>query len=138
MITKVKKQDLIKEIAEKFKDELTPPVWAQFAKTGAGKERPPENKDWWYVRAASVLLKVEKLGPIGVSKLSRKYGTKKNRGMKPEKFYRGSRNIIRKVLQQLEEQGYLKQDERGVHKGRMITQDGLDLANQTAKEMLEE
>lgn len=136
MITNVKKQDLIEELAKEMKERVTPPVWAQFVKTGSGRERPPQNKDWWYVRSASVLLKVKDLGPIGVSKLSVKYGNKKNNGARPETFKRGSRNIIRKVLQQLEDEELVKQDERGVHKGRMITKKGLALITKTAKVMV--
>lgn len=136
MITNVKKQDLIEELAKEMKERVAPPVWAQFVKTGAGRERPPQNKDWWYVRSASVLLKVRDLGPIGVSKLSVKYGNKKNNGARPETFKRGSRNIIRKVLQQLEDEELVKQDERGVHKGRMITKKGLALITKTAKVMV--
>lgn len=136
MITNVKKQDLIEELAKDMKDKVAPPVWAQFVKTGAGKQRPPQRNDWWYVRTASVLLKVNDLGPVGVSKLSVKYGNKKNNGSRPETFKRGSRSIIRKVLQQLEDEELVKQDERGVHKGRMITKKGLALINDTAKKMV--
>ena len=91
------------EMAEEFKKggKNTPPSWHSFVKTGAGKERPPVSNDWWYIRTASVLRRVALLGPIGVSKLRVHYGNNKNRGHKPEKFYRGSGNILRKILQQL-------------------------------------
>ena len=96
--------ELIKKAASNLKkiDAIKEPSWAKFVKTGMSKERPPVELDWWYARAASVLRKVYILGPVGVSKLRRKYGGSKNRGVKPEHFYKGSGNIIRKILQQLE------------------------------------
>ena len=88
------------------------------------KERPPVKNDWWYVRAASILRKIYRLGPIGVSKLRVNYGGKKNRGYKPEHFYKGSGNILRKVMQQLEKEGFVKIDLKSRHKGRVITAKG--------------
>jgi len=100
------------------------PEWALFIKTGAGKERTPDNREWWFVRAASVLRKVYIRGPIGVSKLRNFYGCKKNRGVKPEKFYKASGKVIRTILQQLEAEGLIKQVEKGVHKGKVVTPQG--------------
>lgn len=111
------------------------PSWAPFVKTGMHKERPPTNSDWWYIRAASVLRKVHLLGPIGVSKLRTKYGGKKNRGVKPGKFYKSSGNIIRKILQQLEEAKLIKQDIADKHKGRVTTSKGISLLFSTAKKI---
>jgi len=88
------------------------------------KERPPVKNDWWYIRTASVLRKVYRLGPIGVSKLRAKYGGKKNRGVKKEHYFRGSGSIARKILQQLEKEGFVKKDLKNVHKGRSITAKG--------------
>ena len=47
-------------------------------------------------------MQIYRHGPIGVSKLRTKYGGKKNRGHKPEHFYKGSGSVARKVLQQFE------------------------------------
>ncbi len=117
---------LIEKAAESLKgiEEIQAPDWAQFVKTGMHKERPPVDPEWWYMRSAAILRSVANLGPIGVSKLRTKYGGKQNRGMKPERFARGSGNIIRKALQQLEQAGLIKQEEKGVHKGRVITAEG--------------
>ncbi len=124
---------LIEQLAEKLKamPEIKPPEWAQFVKTGHFKERPPVKKDWWLVRAASVLNAIKKRGPIGVSKLRRRYGGKKNRGVKPEHFYKGSGSIIRKILQQLEKAELIKQTEKGIHKGRALTGKGQSLIDKT-------
>ncbi len=126
--------ELIKKAAEKLKEneDIKPPVWADFVKTGRHKERPPAEKGWWYIRAAAVLRSVYKLGPIGVSKLRSKYGGVERRGMQPEHFFKGSGSIIRKVLQQLEKAGYIKKVEKGIKKGRIITPKGKSLLDKTA------
>ena len=97
----------ISALALKLKNmkEFEMPEWAVFVKTGMSKERPPENNDWWYVRAASILRKIYVKGIIGTSRLRTEYGSKKNRGSKPEKFYRASGKIIRTVLQQATKAG---------------------------------
>ena len=119
--------ELINKAAEELKkiESIKAPDWARFCKTSCAKERPPVDRDWWYKRSASMLrrLYISK-GPIGVSKLRKKYGDRTNRGHKPDKFYRGSGNIARKILQQLEKSGFAKKAEIGVHKGRVITPRG--------------
>jgi len=107
--------------------EISAPEWARFVKTGAGKERPPVQPDWWYIRAASILRKVYILGPIGVNKLKTKYGNKKNRGHKPEKTYKGSGKIIRTIFQQLESAGLIEKTQKGNHFGRILTPKGKSL-----------
>ena len=117
-------QELIQKAAEGLKKEITMPAWAKFVKTGHAKQRPPEDQDWWYSRAASILRKIYRHGPIGTNKLKKKYGSKKNRGHKPEARYEGSGKIIRVILQQLEQKQLIKQETKGVHKGRIITPKG--------------
>lgn len=119
-----KPQELIEKAAEALKKEITMPAWAKFVKTGHAKERPPENPEWWYRRAASMLRKIYRHGPIGTNKLKKKYGSKKNRGHKPEARYVGSGKIIRVILQQLEQKQLIKQETKGVHKGRVVTPKG--------------
>lgn len=124
---------LIGKAAAELKKSLNAPVWSKYVKTGAHKERPPEEGDWWYKRAAAVLRSVYMRGPIGTSKLRTKYGGKKNRGFIPEKFYRGSGKVIRTILQQLEQQQLIVQQQKGVHKGRVITPKGKKFLDALAK-----
>lgn len=126
---------LVRAVAEELKknDKIKPPTWAAFAKTGVHRERPPAQPDWWYRRSASILRKVFLQGPIGVSKLRSLYGGKRNAGMAAEHYARGSGNIVRKILQQLEKAGYLKQTQIGVHKGRIATPAGTSFLNSVAK-----
>lgn len=131
----MKPQELIVKTSEELKnfDEIKAPEWSNYAKTGSGKARPPVQKDWWYLRAASVLSKASKLGPIGVNKLKVNYGSKKRRGHKPAHFYRASGNIIRKILQQLEKAGLLSKASKGVYKGRIITPKGISLLSKISQ-----
>ncbi|MDP1695228.1 MAG: 30S ribosomal protein S19e, partial [Candidatus Woesearchaeota archaeon] len=119
-----KPQEVIQKAADGLKKEIAMPVWAKFVKTGHAKQRPPEDQDWWYKRAASILRKIYRHGPIGTNKLKKKYGSKKNRGHKPEMYAEGSGKIIRVILQQLEQKQLIKQETKGTHKGRVITPKG--------------
>ena len=110
----------LKEIPE-FKE----PEWALFVKTGVAKTRPPQEKDFWYKRAASILRQIYINKIVGVSKLRTRYGSKKNRGMKPERFKKASGKIIRTILQQAEAAELLeKQIEPGKKAGRKLTVKG--------------
>ena len=125
---------LIEKASEelKKKEEMKPPVWASFVKTGIHKQRPPIEKDWWYTRAASILRKVYRLGPIGTSKLKTHYGGKKNRGVRKEQTFPASGNIIRKILQQLEKAELISKVEKGQFKGRKISPKGRSFLDNVA------
>jgi len=126
---------LIEKLAEKLKEmNIEEPSWVMFVKTGTHKERQPDDDDWWYVRCASVLRKIYTNGPVGVEKLRSVYGGRKNRGHKPEKFVKGSGNVIRTALQALEK---LELVER-TRDGRIITPKGQSLVDNTAKEVKDE
>jgi small subunit ribosomal protein S19e len=134
-------QKLIREAAKELKkiEELTPPEWAGFVKTGHFKQRPPMEEDWWYMRSAAVLRSVYRLGPIGTNKLRAKYGGKKNRGVEPEIAAKGSGAIIRKVLQQLEKAGLIKKTEKKKgDKGRIITPKGMSFLDKIATRIVAE
>ncbi len=105
----------------KARKEITPPTWASYVKTGAHKERAPDQEDWWFTRCASIMRKVYLRGPIGIERLRVEYGGRKRRGVKPNKFHRGSGAVVRTALQQLEKVGFVKK--RG-NKGREITDVG--------------
>ncbi|MFH1916918.1 MAG: 40S ribosomal protein S19 [Nanoarchaeota archaeon] len=127
MVVKASEAQITAQAAEKLKGVIDKPEWAQWVKTGMHKERAPTDENWYYARAASVLRTVNRMGPIGVSKLRTKYGGIKNRGHKTERFYRGSGKILRTILQQLEQKGLVKQEAKGKHKGRVITPKGQNI-----------
>ncbi len=126
--------DLINTAAEELKKlpEFKAPEWADYAKTGAHKERAPADPEWWFKRVAAVLRSVYVLGPIGVSKLRVKYGGKKRRGHKKAHFKKGSGSVIRKAFQQLDKAGFTKFLEKGKHKGRIITPKGRSFLDKIA------
>ncbi len=125
-VNDVNANKLIEEVAKELKKmkEINPPEWAYFSKTGVHKERVPTQKDWWYIRTASLLRRIY-LKPMGVSRLRVVYGGRKNRGHKPNKFFKGSGSVIRKSLQQLEKAKLVKKSEN--KKGREITPEGRKL-----------
>ena len=104
--------------------EIKPPVWASFVKTGTSRKLPPEQKDWWYTRAASILRIIYLDGPVGTQRLRTYYGGRKSRGHKPERFKRGGGNIIRKCVQQLEAAGLVEKSKNSKKKGRVISENG--------------
>jgi small subunit ribosomal protein S19e len=123
---------LNKEIASELKsiDELKPPVWAYFVKTGAFREKAPSDPDWWYDRLASLLRKIYILGPIGVNRLRIKYGGRQRKGNKREHFRKGAGKIIRYGLQQLEALGFVERPDN--KSGRMISPKGRSFMDRTA------
>ena len=126
---------LIQKTAEKLKEmDIEVPEWADFVKTGVSRERRPEQDDWWYIRCASILRKIYIYGPVGVSRLRTAYGGRKNRGHEPEHFYKGSGNIIRKALQELEKLGLVEK----TPEGRVVTSKGRSFLDNIAKEVRDE
>src|SRR3989344_5335526 len=133
----VNTNDLIKTASEELKEKklVKAPEWAKYVKTGSGKERAPNDKDWYYKRTAAILRKIYIKGPIGTNKLRTLFGNLKHRGMKPEKFRRASGKIIRTALQQLENAKLIKKNSKGIHKGRTITPEGIKLLDSIAKKV---
>lgn len=121
---------LLESLREELKKvkEIQPPEWSSYVKTGMSRERPPYQKDWWYMRSAAVLRKIYLYGPLGTERLTRMFGGKKNRGHKPEHFYPGGGSIIRKILQQLESAELVKTKKRG----RMISPKGQKMLDNIA------
>lgn len=119
------------KLAEALKKipEFKQPEWSKFVKSGTSKERPIDDPDFWYKRSASILRQIYKKGIVGVNRLRTKYGSKKNRGGRPEKFFKSSGKIIRTILQQADAAGFteIAKDIRGVRSkkpGRQLTVKG--------------
>ena len=119
-------------LAEALKkvSEIKAPEWSQFVKSSPGKERPPEEEDFWHRRAASIMKQLYRKEIVGVNRLRTRYGSKKNRGYKPEKFTRAGGKMIRMILQQLDKAGFteITKPIKGIRgkSGRKLTLKGKD------------
>jgi len=132
---------LVEAVAEDFadRDGIERPEWATYAKSGADRELPPEQDDFWERRAASVLRKVAKDGPVGVERLTTEYGGSKQGSNR----YRvagthrsdASGKVIRTILQQLGEEDMVR---RAEGEGRRITPEGRSYLDGVAEEVIED
>ncbi|MCR4335916.1 MAG: 30S ribosomal protein S19e [archaeon] len=122
---------LIEEVAKELKGKIQQPEIFTYVKTGAHKERAPNNPDWFFVRNASILYQIYKHGSTGTGSLRTYYGGRKNRGVKPEAKRKASGKVIRVCLQQLEKHGLLKKEK----KGRIVTGQGEKLLFTKSKEV---
>ncbi|WP_267640873.1 30S ribosomal protein S19e [Haloarchaeobius amylolyticus] len=130
---------LIEALAEDLEDRLEEPEWMQFTKTGVNKELPPEQENFWAIRAASLLRKVADSGPVGVERLATEYGGGKGGSNRyrvaTTKRSSGSKKVIRTLLQQLEDED-LVQTQKGA--GRSVTDEGRSLLDNTADEVMQD
>ncbi|KYH26155.1 30S ribosomal protein S19e [Halalkalicoccus paucihalophilus] len=129
--------ELIEALSDRLADRIDQPDWAAYAKTGASRELPPEREDFWTVRAASLLRRVAIDGPVGVERLATHYGSAKRGSNRytvaPPKQTDGSDNVIRTILQQLEDEGLVSQQGDA---GRIATAEGRSLLDEVAGEVL--
>lgn len=128
-------KELIDEIAKKLQNDkaIMLPEENRYVRTGVSKENPPTNKDWWYIRCASILRKIYIKNAIGIERLRAEYGGKRDRGSKPYKARSGSGSIVRRAVQQLEVAGYVKKIKG---KGRVLTPKGRSFLDNTSHEVV--
>jgi small subunit ribosomal protein S19e len=130
--------DLIEAVAAELEERIEEPEWAKFTKTGPSRELPPQQDDFWYVRAASLLRKLAIDGPKGIDRLATEYGGKK-RGSNRYRVAKaaqtdGSKKLIRTILQQLEEEDLVT---TVTGEGRRITPEGQSFLDSVAGDVLE-
>lgn len=126
-------EPLIHKLAEYLKKvpQIQPPPWAMYVKTGSHNERPPQNRDWWYYRCASLLRKIYLHGPLGLSDLMSMYGGRTRVGYSPAHHRDAGSSIIRKALAQLQSAGLVEK----TPKGRVITPKGRSLLDRLSTEI---
>ena len=127
-------------------EAIVAPEWAAYVKTGVTRERPPTQENWWHLRAAAVLRKVARRGPIGITALSQSFGGYKDNGSMPNTPAAGSRHVIRTAMQQLEAAGLVElvelkptesvDGEQMLYKGRVITGSGQKIMDEVAHAVL--
>jgi small subunit ribosomal protein S19e len=130
--------ELITAAAKDLKEnvKLKKPLWAEYVKTGAHADRMPEDPDWWYHRAASVLRKVYINGPVGVQSLRVAYGSTKNRGVKPQAFYKAGGKNVRVILQEFDKLGFTEKVVTKGQCGRRVTSKGQSYLDKIASNLL--
>ena len=124
------------KLAEELKKmpEFEVPEWALYVKSGVAKIRVPEDPDFWYKRIGSILRQLYIRGVVGVSRLRTRYGSRKNRGMKPARFRKAGGKMIRLMLQQAEKAGLVEKIDKSQH-GRRLTVRGREFLDNIAKEI---
>jgi small subunit ribosomal protein S19e len=109
------------------------PVWAAFVKTGVHKQQAPTQRDWWYLRSASVLRKIYLHGTTGVARLAADYGGKRDRGSAPYHARSGSRAVLREIIHQLEKAELIQVYK---NRGRRLSPKGQHLLDGMSREVL--
>jgi small subunit ribosomal protein S19e len=122
---------LAKYIRENI-EQVQPPAWAAIAKTGSHVEKQPQDSDWWYTRAASILRKIYIHGPIGLEKLRSDYGGRKGFSVRPNHASKAGGSNIRKILQQLEIAGLIQ---TARSKGRIMTPKGRKMLQEISQDI---
>ncbi|KAI5181737.1 small subunit ribosomal protein S19e [Nematocida sp. AWRm80] len=131
---------LINALSTSLREEkkLAQPKNVEYIKTGHGRQRAPEDPNWYFIRSASVLRKIymeELTGKSGSKKglgtlqLARAYGGSKNNGHKPSHTVTGSKSLVRSILQGLEG---LQLVESVKNSGRVLTPAGRQYLEQIA------
>lgn len=122
---------LIGKVAEKLKGMgIAQPAYIGTVKTGSHRERMPQQKNFWYLRMASLLRNSYVHGNVGVGRLRLHYGGKVIRGVRPERKRKAGGSIIRKGMQALEKAGLMVKKKTG----REISAAGKKLLDLSAKE----
>lgn len=127
---------LIGKLAEILKNEdISAPTWIPFVKTGAHADKPPQDREWWYTRCASLMRKIYLYGPIGINELRKIYGGGRPSGYGAAHHKDAGGSIIRNAVQGLEKLGYVTNIEK---KGRMVSPQGMQKLDKLATEILQE
>lgn len=125
--------ELVSAVAEKLKSSgISKPAYTDFVKSGASRERIPADKGFWYIRCASILRQTYVNGPIGVSKLRSRYGSRKRHNVKRHHHFRAGGSIIKDAFDALEKNGYVKKTKAG----RVITDKGRSFLDKASNELL--
>ena len=123
--------ELVKMAAEKLKSKVKKPDYVNYVKSGAAKERMPEDPDFWYIRTASILRQVYVNGPVGVSRLRTRYGSRKDHVIHKHHHMPASGSIISDAFKELEGLDYVKK----TGKGRVITPKGKSFLDKLSNEI---
>lgn len=127
----VKGSELVKLAAQRLKGTLKKPDYLNYVKSGAHRERVPNDPDFWFMRSASILRQVYLNGPIGVSSLRTRYGGQKGHRVHRHHHVRAGGSVISDAFAQLEAASLIKKTKRG----RVITPQGKSFLDKLSKEL---
>ena len=107
--------------------------WSYLVKSSHANEVVPLDPDYMFYKAAAIcrILYVTKSKAIGVGSLKSFFGKKMRRGVEPPKFMKAAGKIIRELVKQLKNNGYV---ENYGTKGKEVTF-GLALTKQGRTEL---
>ncbi|KAG1670373.1 hypothetical protein FOA52_000133 [Chlamydomonas sp. UWO 241] len=106
----------------KSNDKIHLPTWVDVIKTGAFKELPPQNVDWYFVRAAALCRRLYIRPGMGLGHFQHAFGGReRRRGCKPEHHALAATGNIRHILRNLEAVGLIEKCPTG---GRKLTPSG--------------
>ena len=135
--------DLINKLAEFFKEKniIKLPKYALLVKCSRSNDCEPINPDYIYYKAAAICRKlyVTKSKNIGVGSLRSMFSKKERRGSQPPKTFRAGGKIIRELVIQLKNAGYIdnygkKEDE--TNSGLFLTKTGRSEMDKIASGLL--
>ncbi len=132
-IFEIESDQLVKRAAERLREQnIQKPSYVDYVKSGAGRDRSPNDDSFWYMRCASILRQTYVNGPIGISKLRTRYGNRKRHIVTHPHHKRAGGSIIKDAFDTLEKEGYVKKTEEG----RIITDKGKSFLDKVANELL--
>lgn len=97
--------EAIKEVL-KSNSEIQLPKNHDIIKTSHGKQYPAEDIHWFYTRMASIVRTAMCKGTVSLKGLSRKYSCRKNVGVRPARYAKGSEFVNESAVEQLVKIGW--------------------------------
>ena len=121
----------VNQVAAFFKEKniIKLPKYAPLVKTSRANDFEPINPDYIYYKAAAICRKlyVTKSKNLGVGSLRSMFSKKERRGSQPPKTFRAGGKIIRDLVIQLKNAGYVKnygEKEDDSNSGLFLTKTG--------------
>ena len=121
---------LVNEVAAFFKEKniIKVPKYALLVKTSKSNDCEPINPDYIFYKAAAICRKlyVTKSKNLGVGSLRSMFSKKQRRGCQPPKTFRAGGKIIRELVIQLKNAGYIQNygGEEETNSGLFLTKTG--------------
>ena len=121
---------LINQVAAFFKEKniIKVPKYALLVKTSKSNDCEPINPDYIFYKAAAICRKlyVTKSKNVGVGSLRSMFSKKQRRGCQPPKTFRAGGKIIRELVIQLKNAGYIQNygGEEETNSGLFLTKTG--------------